>query len=299
MDVGKLIERSIERSRVLCLDPFDLRRWLTIAVASWLAWLGNAGTNFNFNLPLPDMGDPSRDLPFGDGATVSFAIFAAAVGLTFALLFWLLLTWLRSRGQVMLIDIVATASGELGELWSRSSSLASDLFRIRIIADLVFFAVSAITVGAGFGLAISTDPSDPLSALSSLPVLGGLSVFALFAVVWALLTWMLDEIVLPIAWARRMAILEAASAARLLVAEQPLDLFLYALIRLVSGGIVALLAVMLSCMMCAIAWIPFVMAVIVVPLRVFLQALPLAFLYGADPERYTALAPMFERRSVE
>jgi hypothetical protein len=294
MDFGRWVDRSLTRARVICFDGFEVRRWLTLAVASWLAWLGTASSNLQARLPSPDFG---WDIP-KEWYTVSFFLTVAAVGSVTALLLWLLLTWLRSRGQVMFLQLVARNRGELLVLWTDAALVSSDLFRTRLVIDLSASVLMALLSGAGVGTAIALSPDDPLSVGSGAPIaVSMLAVFLLF-LCWVLLTFLLDEIALPIAVARHLSVREALDQTWRLLQAHPAEFVVYFLFRAIATLIVGLFLFAIACMTCMVSWIPGAMALVAVPLRVFLQSMSLTFLHELDPLAFAAYAPLHDQASA-
>lgn len=53
---GEIIQKSFDRTKLILIQPFSLKKWLFLLLIAWLAGsLGGGGGNFNFNL-----GDLSR-----------------------------------------------------------------------------------------------------------------------------------------------------------------------------------------------------------------------------------------------
>lgn len=296
--VVDILSVSFERARLICVDRFDLNKWLAMALASWLAWLGSSGANANFNLPSGSSGDDgSLELPeipaegyawLAEWATVivgvGTAAFAAFVGL------WLLLTWLRSRGQLMFIDLVTRDSSEVSRSWSEQGPLANDLFRTRLFIDLIGAAVLLLPTAAAIAFVLITQPSRIEPLLGPAIVLG--IVLGLGGIAWAAVTFVLDEMIVPVAYAWQVPIAEAYAEIRRMASDTPGAFFTYLIVRFFAAVVVSFLSGVLSCLMCAISWLPFVSAVILLPFRVYLQSLPLAFLYQLNPDAYSAFAPL-------
>jgi hypothetical protein len=291
MDFGRWLDRALTRARVISFDGFELRRWLTLAVASWLAWLGSASSNVQSRFPNPGF---DWEVP-PDWLSVSVLATVATVGFVVALVLWLLLTWLRSHGQVMFLELVARDRGELVALWHSADPLASDLFRTRVLMDLVAFVLVGLASGAGIGVAMALRPDDPLSVGAGAPIAASFLASAVLGVVWAVLTFLLDELALPIAWANQLSLRDALERTWRLLQAHPAELVGYFVFRAIAALMVALFLFAIACMTCLISWLPFVLAVLAVPFRVFLQSLPLTFLHELDPLTFDAYGPLPQR----
>ncbi|HHO51751.1 MAG TPA: hypothetical protein ENK18_12965 [Deltaproteobacteria bacterium] len=288
--VVDILSVAFERARIICFERFDPNKWLAMSLASWLAWLGSSSVNFN--LPggsgdLPEIPQEGYDWLLEHGPWIVAGGVSVALVVT---VLWLVLTWLRSRGQVMFIDLITHDSAAVGQSWSAQGPLANDLFKVRVGIDLIASVVMLIPTGATIALALSSRPSSLEPLLVPLLLSGG--VIAVVGLIWSIVTFVLDEMVVPIAYAWRVPIREAFPELRRMASDTPGSLLTYLLVRFFAAFVVALFAFVLSCLLCVVSWLPFISAVLLLPLRVYLQSLPLAFLHQLNPEAYSMFGPL-------
>jgi pimeloyl-ACP methyl ester carboxylesterase len=193
---------------------------------------------------------------------------------------------------VMFLELVAHARGTLASAWSSADPLASDLFRTRAMLDGVTFLLVGLSSGAGIGTAIALRPDDPLSVASGAPVAASFVASSAIVLVWAIATFLLDEIVLPVAWAAQLPLREGTERAWKLMRPRVPELLGYLAFRFVATLLSALFLFAIACMTCMVSWLPFVLAVLAVPFRVFLQSLSLTFLHELDPLSYEVYGPL-------
>lgn len=281
-DVAPLdvIGAAVERTRRACVERFDPMKWLAFGVASWMAWLGGSQSaprlRFDWDwdrLPLPG------ELRWG----------LVALALAVGALVWVGLTWLRAHGRAMLVDLVARDAGDLGNAWRTTTRTAHELFLTRLALDAVGGGVTFLWAGAlGAWLMLGGDPLAPwrigLVVVLVLPL--AIAVFA-----WTLATFLLDELVLPVAYAWQVSLVDGAREVRAMASRAPSVFAGYLVARFVAAILAVAATVAVAFALCGLAWLPFVTSMALVPVRVFLQSMPLAFLYGHDRDAYARFAP--------
>lgn len=272
--------------------PFDAAKWLAVGFTAWLAVIGEQAGTFRLRLPL-DWGASAREaeavlrahapLLIGLGALVAVAGLALLVALL----------WVRCRGRFMFLDNVVRdraavarpwadcrATGQSLFWWSLGFGIVAWLFLVLAFAPAVALAISALRTHA-WGRSIAA------AVGITLPLLLG------WLVVVSYVRLYLHDFIVPImhrhglratdAW-RRFGALWAGSGGTLL---------LYGLFRmllaLVLSTIIVAACLLSCCCLFLLLLVPYVHAVVLLPVHVFLRLYALEFLRHAGPD-YDLLA---------
>src|SRR5579864_8104621 len=109
--VTEPIAPAYERVKQMLFRPFDLAKWITIGFCAWLAGLGEAGGGGGFNgggHHYGDGGQPAEQFRhFYHEASnyvadnLAWLLPLVTVVVVFAVILWLLILWLNSRGKFM------------------------------------------------------------------------------------------------------------------------------------------------------------------------------------------------------
>jgi hypothetical protein len=283
------ISLSWDRMMHICFRPFDFNKWLSLGFCAWLAGLGSSG---GFNVP--GVGDDLfKDLPDTSdlGALWSEVGVYVGAGAVVLLVLFVVLSWLACRGEFMLIDGIAHNRGLVSQPWTELGPQANSIFVTRLVLHLVSLAILAgIGVASYFQFApffsdFSFDDPSPalIHKLSTVGVGLGAGLFVLLFV-WSLLASVLTTFVVPIMYARRCQTLEAWNIMTEELVRNGLGvmigfLIVYFFVGL-GAGLVAALAVMCTCCLAAL---PYVGAVALLPISVFLRACALYFVEQFGP----------------
>jgi hypothetical protein len=218
-------------------------------------------------------------------ANLSVVVLLAVIGLGVWLAIWLLIAWLRGRGQFMFLDGVAHNRATIGWSWHEYAREGNALFgfffgfgaAITLAVVLILVVAAAIAwpdlrAGQFGGRAITAVILGPLS----------LVLLAVFAGVVSLF---LHDFVVPIMFLRRNGLAAAwrEFTGQLLPGRLPMFV-LYILFRIVIAIVLGALTIGLTCATCCIALIPYVGTVILLPLSVFSRSYSLFFLEQFGPD---------------
>lgn len=279
LSVTQPIERSIATVRTALFSPFKFGAWCALGFTAFLAGLLQGGGYYG--------GGPrgfAKAEPLGDGLARAGAwvaahplLVAAAAGLGVALM--LLLRWLGARGQFMFLDNLARGRAEVAGPWRRFGGPALRVFGFTLLLDL-----ASLLVVAG-GLAVVWTVAQPDLADLRLDlqllkgILAGLAVMAPFGLVLALAGLFLRDFVVPVMYLRGVGVLAGFRMARRdLAAGEWGSFVMFYLMKLVlslaAGGAIGLV----SCLTCFMAALPYVSAVVFLPVHVFFRAYSLHFM---------------------
>jgi hypothetical protein len=293
---------AIERVKTILFRPFDLGKWFVIGFCAWLAQLGERGRPGGGGGGGRGGGGPYRGTPDFDDVVdqakdglavakeyvvdnlywiVPVAILVAVIVITF----WLVFTWLSSRGRFMFLHCVAENKGEVVAPWRKFSRHGNSLFVFRIVLGLISFVVvvACLVVGGSFVVKAALSGSPAPVILTVLAVI--LAIFIVSIPLFLIKKFTMDFVV-PImflqtasctaAWHRFLAVLSVNKARFLL----------YLLFQIVMGLVIGIIVLAACCVTCCIACcifaIPYVGTVALLPVHVFGRSYSLYYLRQYD-----------------
>lgn len=284
--VGAIHAATARIGRML-FQPFDVANYLTLALAVWLwhlggSWQGSGMTWSNPSASSLDLG-PLVDTVDRMGWPVVAGIAAATMAL--ASLFWVILAFLRARGNVIVIDDLARERAALSKPWSELSSQANQLWALHVSFGFVVGTIVVVVIGLPLAIAV-TRALDGTQAIAVGFATGSLIVVGLFAAfVIGVVVAVIDDLVAPLMVLRQTGMQEAAAELGDLVRVAPLAFVIYLVARVLISLVIAAVASVLSCSTCGAASIlPFAGTLLLLPLLLGVRAFTLEFLGQLSPE---------------
>jgi hypothetical protein len=241
------------RTRDLMGRPFRLRTFLKIAAVAFFAEMGGG-----LNSHIPGHSNGLHQLP---PAFLAFVVaFAVLLGLV-SLVIGLILLYIGSRLQLVLLELVATRFTFVGPLWSKYGSRTwrwiglKLLFLLCILIVALPFIVAAIFYSIHHALGISTfaggfpfSGGNLFASLHIAQILLCIAVALLVLLIVSAIYMLVRDLALPFLALEDLSISQSLSRLRALIAAEPGQVILYVFLRLVLGivfGIVAEIAVVL------------------------------------------------------
>jgi hypothetical protein len=280
--------KAFELMKKILFQPFDLKKWLVIGFAAWLASLG-AGAGGNFNYPskrgeMQKVNDAINRVPH------PILVGGIVVLVVLVLVLIVLCAWLRARGGFMFIDCIVKNRGAVAEPWRefRTEGNSYFLFSLLVGFGLLLFAgllsLPLVLPAIGNGDFLRTHNVYLISAIA-----GYILVMILVILGWVLIT----SFILPIMYRQRCRAAEAFTAATRLIAAHPGEILLYCLFWIVLALGSAMVGCIAACATCCIAAIPYVGTVILLPLFVLLRSFSLLFIrqFGPDYDLWASFMP--------
>ena len=278
-----------QRMRRQLLEPFSLRKWFILGFAAWLAHLGGGMSGFN----LPGSGNPGGAriealvqsvIQYCRGHWLQVVVLGILAVLLLVAL-GILITWISSRGRFVFLDCVARDHLVLGAPWDAYRPEGESLFWWRL-------GYGAVVVVLFLGLAGSAAALFFLTSWTLLPKIILIAVFVLLLLSLILAVWLvgklLEDLVVPFmykdrvtttaAWRRTGLLLRGAWPA---VAAY---LLLYLALGLVSGVAILFLILGTCCIAGILMVIPYIGAVLLLPVSVFFRLFSLYFFQGLVPD---------------
>jgi hypothetical protein len=284
---------AINRVKLLLFEPFDLGKWFTIGFCAWLAHLGETGFQANYKVGAPPRnGGVSSVHEVYEHARAYVLdnlgwILPLAVALVFiSFAFWVLLTWLRSRGKFMFLHCVALNKAEINVPWYKFAREGNSLFQFRLVLGLIGMIpmLPLLVLAALMVIRMLTHGAPEFHGILVLIgiMLMLLSVGMVFFVIGKLTT----DFVVPIMFLRGATCLGAWRELLGLIAGQVPAFLLYLLFQMVLGlatGVIVLIAIIGTCCIAGcLMVIPYLGTVLLLPISVFKQSYSLYYLaqYG-------------------
>jgi hypothetical protein len=286
----KPLSRAISRTRKDLFNPFDLKKWFVVGFTAFLAGL----TEFGVSSP-PTSSLSRRQFHAGIEDVLYFPQRAwewlgnhpgwamlIGIGLVVIFIIGTILTWLSSRGKFMFLDNVVRCQAEVVKPWYEYRREGNSLFLWIFFLGLAAFAVSMSFIYYSFlNFQALYQGGRDLRVLIIPALLAGLG-FVVITLVGAFIHLLLRDFVVPIMYRDRIS----ASAAiqkflPLLLAEfvyfVGYGLFRLCLVILVGIGIV-IAGLATCCVGFIILAIPYINAVVLLPISYALRSFSVEFL---------------------
>ena len=290
IQIFKPFEDAFSMMKRILFQPFDLSKWLVIGFAAWLANIGSGGGNFQYRRGGQDLGrnpQVQKAMDWIHQIPIWILVSAGALIVIFLLALMILLAWLRARGRFMFADCVVKNQAAIAQPWREFRKEGNSYFLFSLLVACGFIAMAA-----------------GLSVPFLLPIIRGGTFLHLhdFYLVCMIALWVVAILMLAIVWGliahvmvvimyrRRCGSVEGFRAAVSLISHYPGEITLYCLfwIALVIGT--AVCACILMCATCCLAALPYIGAVILLPIHVWLRSFGLLFFRQFGPE-YDVWAP--------
>src|SRR6476619_1320433 len=290
IEIFKPFGEAFELMKKILFQPFELKKWLVIGFAAWLANLGAGGGGIgDFNYP-----DNRREGTEKFNEAIGqipqpVLITGIYVLICVVLLLIVLFAWLRARGRFIFVDCVVRNRAAIAEPWKEFRAEGNSFFLFSLLVVLVLIAVIVI---AGLALIVPFIPRGD-QGQPALAFWIGLSLFVFVAVclafVWALVT----QLMVPIMYRQRCRARLAFAQSVDLVSSHPGPILLYVLFFMLLAVAMVMISCAVTCATCCIAAIPYVGTVILLPIPVTLGAFLLLFLrqFGPDYDVWTGFVP--------
>ncbi|BDU78355.1 DUF7544 domain-containing protein [Mesoterricola sediminis] len=277
------IQRSIDWTKKVLFQPFDLGTWCVMGFASFLAALGSGGGG-NFRGRNPFKGGHAATMAPAEMFSTArewvlahlVLVAAAAVAL---FVIGILLAWISSRGQFVFLESVVTGKAAIAEPWRRHRRAGNSLFLFRLGLGVANLAVLALAGWAGWKLAGPGAFDGPVGLELFRALLGAFAILLPAGLVLFLIGLVLRDFVVPVMYIRGCGAAEGYGLLwREVIRGNGGSFVLFYFLRLVlalAAGIVVLLG---SCLTCCVAALPYVSSVVFLPIAFFFRSYPLHFM---------------------
>jgi hypothetical protein len=289
------LSNAFKRMTAGLFKPFDIGKWFTVGFTAFLAGLtdgpyhGGGGGNV----------DEFKHWDFYDFLDApgyawewllqnSFWLFLISAGLLLLIAIVLALTWLSSRGAFMFLDNVVQNRALVTKPWREFKRVGDSVFLWRLVFGLIIlftiilfiilFFTSATLLKSGFS-------EFPIFLIISLTFLALLTI-----VVVMYISMFLNNFVIPVMYKNNCLVLEGWHLFLQLFRQNPGSFILYGLFLFLLHLVVIIFVVMAGIFTCCIGFIlliiPYINAVILLPISYTFRAFSVEFLeqFGPDYE---------------
>jgi hypothetical protein len=279
IEILKPFGDAFELMKKILFQPFDLKKWLVIGFAAWLASLGGGGGSFNYQFDrgeeVKKVNDAIRQIPH--------PILVAGIVLMIVLAFVriIVFAWLRARGGIMFIDCIVRNRGAIAESWRDFRKEGNSYFLLWL---LVGFGLLICAGLLALPLVLPAIQNGDFLRTHDVYLISAIAVWVL-VMIFLILAWtLLASFAVPIMYRQRWRASKAFAAATKLIAAHSGEMLLYCFFWIVPALGSAIVACVVTCATCCIAAIPYVGTVILLPVFVLLRSFSLLFLRQFGPE---------------
>ena len=288
IEIFRPFGEAFELMKKILFQPFDLKKWLVIGFAAWLASLG-AGGGGNFNYPskrdeVQKVNDAISQIPH------PILVGAIVLLVVLVLVLIVLCAWLRARGGFMFVDCIVKNRGAVAEPWREFRREGNSYF---LFSLLVGFGLLLFAGLLSLPLVLPAIKDDNFLRTHSVylisAIAGWILVMILLILAWALVT----SFMVPIMYRQRCRAPKAFGIVFRLIAAYPGEILLYCLFLIVLALATAIVACVATCATCCVAAIPYIGTVILLPVFVLLRSFSLLFLrqFGPDYDVWATFMP--------
>jgi hypothetical protein len=286
IEIFKPFGEAFELMKKILFRPFDLKRWLVIGFAAFLASL-SGGFSSSFN-PLSHWSTREDNKAIAQsfqevwsaGQLEWWVIALIAVGGLIILALVLAVMWVGARGRFIFTDCIVRNRAAIVAPSKEFHAEANSFFLFSVLALLILIALAIVGVlGLALPLILHGDGSRPGTAL-----LIAFCVFLFFLACLAFGFALTLQLMVPIMYRQRCRAMDAFGQTIRLIAGHPGPVVLYMLFFLVLVIAAAIISCAATCVTCCIAAIPYVGTVVLLPIPVTLYAFSLLFLRQFGPD---------------
>jgi hypothetical protein len=289
------LDDALQRTRALLFAPFDVGRWFVLGFTAWLIHLGSMGGSAAGNDPefqarvrhgdLEGAGEALADsiagiLPSGLAAAIILTLVALAI------LIGLVLLWVGCRARFIWLENLTRGDHRFGDHWRSQGRLGDSFFLWKVVFSIVVTVV--VIPLAIFGGLIGAITGEGIGGPAS--VLGWISLGAavfVVAVVAGFVDYYADSFVTIIMHRRQVGVLAAWAEFRRYFERSPGHFVLVGVVklilRLIGGAIVIVLGLVTCCVGFLIASLPYIGAVVQLPIYAALRYFDLCWFGQFDP----------------
>lgn len=292
IEIFKPFGKAFELMKNILFQPFDLKKWIIIGFAAWLANLGHGWGSFNYQFnrreEVQKVNEAINQIPH------PILVFAVSLLILFVLAAIVLFAWLRARGGFMLIDCIVKNRAAIAEPWREFRKEGNSYFLFSLLVAFIFILFAALLALPLIILAIKGHfylnlHRDRLDIYALLAIAAWVFAILLVIVAWALIA----TFMVPVMYRRRCRAYEAFCAALSLIAAHPGEILLYCLFLIALAIATGLISCLAICATCCIAAVPYIGTVILLPVFILFRSFSLAFLrqFGSDYDVWATFMP--------
>src|SRR5216110_2386154 len=141
IEIFRPFGEAFELMKKILFQPFDLKKWLVIGFAAWLANLGSGGGfNYRYNRreDMQKLNEAISQIPH------PILVIAVCLLITLVLVLIVLFAWLRARGRFLFIDCIVKNRGAIAEPWRDFRTEGNSYFLFSVTAAVCLVLLAAL-----------------------------------------------------------------------------------------------------------------------------------------------------------
>ena len=288
IEIFKPFGEAFDLMKKILFQPFDLKKWLVVGFAAWLANLGGGGGSFNYQYnrreDVQKLNEAISQIPH------PLLVTGICVLICFVLILIVLFAWLRARGRFLFIDCIVKNHGAIAEPWRDFRKEGNSYFLFSLLVGFVFL-ILAVLLSFPFMLPIIRRVT--FLHIHDVYLISTIAAWA-FVMILLVLAWsLIANLMVAVMYRQRCHVSKAFGTVVRLVAAHPGEILLYCLFLIVLALATAIVACVATCATCCIAAIPYIGTVILLPVFVLLRSFSLLFLrqFGSDYDVWANFIP--------
>jgi len=287
------LSRGFGRMKKALFQPFDLKKWFVVGFTAFLAGLtdchggGGSGWRGGGRIDWEDIiYFPERAWYWLLDHPIWFMVIVFGIFVVFMLA--LLFTWLGSRGKFMFLDNVVHDRAQVAVPWREYRTEGNSLFVWSFCYGLLVFAVVILYLIVCFSSLYSLYESSVDTAVLIVPAI--LMILGLLAIVIlaSYVELLLYDFVVPIMYKYRITMLKALRMFLNLFSSHFPYFVGYGFVMLLLGILIFIGIVVVGFLTCCIGFvlliIPYINAVVLLPISYTLRAFSVEFLEQFGPD---------------
>ncbi len=288
------LSRGIERMKKDLFKPFDLGKWFVIGFTAFLAGFGemrssgipNSGFRRRSNIGVEDVLYFPRKAWEWLAGHPGWAMLIC-IGLCLLFVIGLIFAWLSSRGKFMFLDNVVRSQAKVSESWREYKREGNSFFLWSFALGLIVLAtIIAYVTYCFMSFQALYEKTGSSQALLFPAILAGAGFIAI-AILGNFFSVLLRDFIVPIMYRDRISTIEAIQKFSVLFSSYFIYFLGYALFLLALWVAVTMSVVVIGCATCCIGFIilmiPYINAVVLLPITYAIRAFSLEFLEQFGP----------------
>lgn len=291
LSVTDAVGKAYERMAKVLFKPFDIGKWFVLGFCAFLSTCDDGGGG---NIPTNwggrggggggGTGPSTQEIIAWINNNLSVIMILTVAALLLILGLTALMTWLGSRGKFMFLDGIVRNRGAVAEPWKELRQLANSRFQFAFTLRLIALVVTIGIIALGLTLAWPDIQAQNWGESATIGLVVGVSILIVAMLGFLVIGLLLDDFVVPAMYLRNQRVMDAWRTVRQeLLAGHFGKIVVFYLMKIVLGIAVSVIALMATCVTCCIAALPYLGAVILLPLLVFMRCYSLCFIEQYGP----------------
>ncbi len=284
-----------DRMKVILFQPFNIEKWFIMGFAAWIAGLnssgggggggGGGGNGFNFSDPGPGHaggGGFESELSHFWSQYGVVIVMVGAIAALIILALSVAFAWLHARGKFIFLDNVLHNRGAISDPWKKYRKQGNSLFFWNLAIGFIGLLTVLLCLALCIPMILLVANGGSATGLGILGIVLAVLLLMVYSIAISFVQMLVYDFVMPIMLKYDLRIREAWSRFNTILQTATGSFVLYALVRLLLGMIISsavlLAGLVTCCCLLFIAAIPYLGAVLLLPIFVFVRLVGIEFL---------------------